>query len=289
MRRGRPPFPDVLTPRESEVLALLREGLTNEQIAGRLGISESGARYHVSEILSKLGVSSREEAARWQPGLPAPGIGVLARLRNSAGGAAHSAAFVPIVLAVALLVALALGLVVMNTRSGGSGADGTVAIGRDGEEASVRMLRDLAAEATQDARTVLPGAELVFVAYATHSGFYTFRFSQPGSRAEVSILGPHVGVPGVARWERMEEERPVDSPALLPLDLSAVQNSFAAVAEAAASESRSLTDTPKNMGVLLFDDDDGTLTWNTTARLSQDVVIRCETPDANLSSMTCVP
>lgn len=63
MRRGRPPYPDLLTPREQEVLELLRHGLTNQQIADRLGISMYGARYHVSEILSKLGVSSREEAA----------------------------------------------------------------------------------------------------------------------------------------------------------------------------------------------------------------------------------
>src|SRR3990170_8956654 len=66
-RRGRPPYPDILTPRESEVLDLLREGLTNEQVAERLGISADGAKYHVSEILSKLGVSSREEAAAWRP------------------------------------------------------------------------------------------------------------------------------------------------------------------------------------------------------------------------------
>jgi len=63
MRRGRPPHADVLTPREWEVLALIRQGLTNEEIAARLGISESGARYHVSEILSKLSVRSRQEAA----------------------------------------------------------------------------------------------------------------------------------------------------------------------------------------------------------------------------------
>ncbi|MPZ49725.1 MAG: hypothetical protein GEU75_10610 [Dehalococcoidia bacterium] len=67
MRRGRPPHPDVLTPREWEVLGLLQEGLTNEQIATRLGISENGVKYHVAEILSKLGVSSRHEAAAWQP------------------------------------------------------------------------------------------------------------------------------------------------------------------------------------------------------------------------------
>jgi NarL family two-component system response regulator LiaR len=51
------------TPREREVFELLRLGLTNEEIAERLGISLDGAKYHVSQILSKLGVSSREEAA----------------------------------------------------------------------------------------------------------------------------------------------------------------------------------------------------------------------------------
>jgi len=66
-KRGRPPYPDILTPREWEVLALLRDGLTNEQIAERLNITRHAVRYHVSEILSKLGVSSREEAAAWQP------------------------------------------------------------------------------------------------------------------------------------------------------------------------------------------------------------------------------
>jgi DNA-binding CsgD family transcriptional regulator len=66
-KRGRPRHPDILTPREWEVLALVREGLTNEQIAERLGTTERTARYHVSEILSKLGVSTRQEAAAWQP------------------------------------------------------------------------------------------------------------------------------------------------------------------------------------------------------------------------------
>jgi DNA-binding CsgD family transcriptional regulator len=53
----------TLTPREREVLALLRRGLTNEEIASRLDISLDGAKYHVSQILSKLGVATREEAA----------------------------------------------------------------------------------------------------------------------------------------------------------------------------------------------------------------------------------
>jgi FixJ family two-component response regulator len=42
MKRGRPAYPEVLTPREQEVLALLREGMTNQQIADWLGSSEAG-------------------------------------------------------------------------------------------------------------------------------------------------------------------------------------------------------------------------------------------------------
>jgi DNA-binding CsgD family transcriptional regulator len=52
-----------LTHREREVLDLIRLGLTNEEIASRLDISLAGAKYHVSQILSKLGVATREEAA----------------------------------------------------------------------------------------------------------------------------------------------------------------------------------------------------------------------------------
>ena len=66
-KRGRPPHPDVLTPREWEVRELLREGLTNPQVAARLGISLDGAKYHVSEIIGKLGVGDRYQAASWQP------------------------------------------------------------------------------------------------------------------------------------------------------------------------------------------------------------------------------
>src|ERR1700694_942820 len=67
-RRGRPPHPDVVTAREWKVLYLLRTGLSNPEIADRLGMSRDGVKYHVSEILSKLGLSSREEAAVWSSG-----------------------------------------------------------------------------------------------------------------------------------------------------------------------------------------------------------------------------
>jgi NarL family two-component system response regulator LiaR len=51
-----------LTERERDVLALMVEGLNNTQIAGRLTVSPSTIKSHVSNILSKLGVSSRTEA-----------------------------------------------------------------------------------------------------------------------------------------------------------------------------------------------------------------------------------
>ncbi|MGH7622338.1 MAG: LuxR C-terminal-related transcriptional regulator, partial [Gemmatimonadaceae bacterium] len=47
--RGRPKHPDILTPREWEVLALLREHRTNAEIADALAISFVTARFHVSE------------------------------------------------------------------------------------------------------------------------------------------------------------------------------------------------------------------------------------------------
>ncbi len=52
-----------LTPRQREVLALIAAGKTNAEIAEDLDISLDGAKYHVREILGKLGVESREEAA----------------------------------------------------------------------------------------------------------------------------------------------------------------------------------------------------------------------------------
>jgi ATP/maltotriose-dependent transcriptional regulator MalT len=55
-------FPD-LTPREREVLALVAAGRSNRQIASALFITDKTASVHVSNILSKLGVSSRGEAA----------------------------------------------------------------------------------------------------------------------------------------------------------------------------------------------------------------------------------
>jgi DNA-binding CsgD family transcriptional regulator len=73
-----------LSPRERDVLNILAEGRTDRDIAGRLFISERTVHVHVRHILSKLGVSSRTQAAgvairqglvpqRWSPRPPRPG------------------------------------------------------------------------------------------------------------------------------------------------------------------------------------------------------------------------
>jgi DNA-binding CsgD family transcriptional regulator len=90
MARGRPPHPDVLTPRQWEVLELVREGRTNPEIARELGISPDGAKFHVSEIITKLGVTSREEAAGWDGAPARTRAAPTARLRLGAGHRFHA-------------------------------------------------------------------------------------------------------------------------------------------------------------------------------------------------------
>ena len=52
-----------LTQKEREVLSLLGEGLSNRQIAGRLFVTEFTVKKHMGQILAKLGVPDRTQAA----------------------------------------------------------------------------------------------------------------------------------------------------------------------------------------------------------------------------------
>jgi NarL family two-component system response regulator LiaR len=58
-----PESPETLTPRETEVLRLLAQGKSNKEIGAELVIGIKTVKTHVSSVLSKLGVSSRTQAA----------------------------------------------------------------------------------------------------------------------------------------------------------------------------------------------------------------------------------
>ena len=62
---------ESLSQREHEVLALMAEGLSNSSIAERLGIGEKTVKTHVSNVLGKLNVSDRTQAAvyAWKSGM----------------------------------------------------------------------------------------------------------------------------------------------------------------------------------------------------------------------------
>lgn len=62
---GQQAGPVTLTARERDVVVSVAGGLSNREIADALGISERTARSHVSNILVKLGLSSRTQAALW--------------------------------------------------------------------------------------------------------------------------------------------------------------------------------------------------------------------------------
>jgi DNA-binding CsgD family transcriptional regulator/catechol 2,3-dioxygenase-like lactoylglutathione lyase family enzyme len=64
-QRGRPPHPDVLTPAEWGIVEALRHGMTSRQIARRRGISPDAVKFHMANILQKLGMSGRAELRRW--------------------------------------------------------------------------------------------------------------------------------------------------------------------------------------------------------------------------------
>jgi non-specific serine/threonine protein kinase len=55
--------PSGLTPREEEVALLVTRGLTNRQIASELVLSEHTVHHHVTNILKKLDLSSRQQVA----------------------------------------------------------------------------------------------------------------------------------------------------------------------------------------------------------------------------------
>jgi DNA-binding NarL/FixJ family response regulator len=62
---GEPSAVAVLTAREREILSVVAEGKSNNQIARMLWVTEQTVKFHLSNIYRKLGVANRTEASRW--------------------------------------------------------------------------------------------------------------------------------------------------------------------------------------------------------------------------------
>ena len=63
--KGRPPHPDILTPAEWRVAEAVRHGMSNPEIAAGQHVSHDAIKYHVANILQKLGFSSRAQLRFW--------------------------------------------------------------------------------------------------------------------------------------------------------------------------------------------------------------------------------
>ena len=114
-RGGRPRHADILTPAEWRILEELRHGGTNAEIAVRLGISPDTVKYHISNMLGKLGVDDRRQLAAWRPEAERRRLRALLAAPLGIGSMARPLAWVGTGAAVLVgVAAVAVGLVVLG-------------------------------------------------------------------------------------------------------------------------------------------------------------------------------
>ena len=118
-----------LSERQRDVLRLIAKGHTNREIADMLGITLDGAKWHVSEILSRLGLDTREEAAEFYEWRRRP-LGRFARwMRGIAAAPAFSWSTGAVAAGGAVVAITIAGVAVLSTVSGDNGGSADPAMG----------------------------------------------------------------------------------------------------------------------------------------------------------------
>ncbi len=143
-----------LTPRQRQVLDMIERGSTNFEIAQALGLSLEGAKYHVSEILGKLDVASREEAASYWRHYNRPAARLERVLRGLMLMSPLRAG------AIAAAVGGAAGLAIIVAVIAGSGGDGGAGAAPDATATPATSTAG-AGTATQTRATVVPTSSSV--------------------------------------------------------------------------------------------------------------------------------
>ena len=196
-----------LTPRQREVLELIARGRTNAEIGERLGLSLDGAKWHVREILSKLNLDSREQAADYWRNYQRP----LTRLART-----FAAISMPGALKVGLAGGAALGVAgiavaaVIALRGGGDGG-GTVSVAPGGSPAST----------SEDRQATAPAADCDIL------NWYGNAVSDRGGTVRVLI---EASAPGPCAF-RGDLAVTISDAASLPADISGNPKSVAVNAE----------------------------------------------------------
>jgi hypothetical protein len=289
-------------------MALLCEGLTNPQIAERLAISRAGARYHVSEILAKLGVATREEAiVTWQTS---------GHVRKRARWPTVVRALPPVARVAGLAIAsigLAAALALTITKSGAERNETATAPSMPSTaetpqlvtpDVDLTMFRDFIREAGDAARDVTPNVLLLQVDVnilpppgtprpGGNAGPFSFRFTDLTRTLEIYVVGPNAA-PGTSKW-RVQTLPSVGGPnTTIALDLTRLQTG---PSQATAAFLRQAPSGTIGFGLTLFSQDiqatpflqPPSLLWAAFGSL-QTGTIRCEMTDSmGPLQVSCLP
>ncbi len=159
--RSRRRAPGELTPRQREVLDLLAKRHTNGEIAEKLGISLSAAKWHVSEIIGELGVDTREEAADWWR----ERNGLRTRLWRGVSGGMAAATTRPVAIGTAVVAVLAVIALVAALLWQGGDDEGVPFTDDETPTATITSAATPATPTAPTAATATPDPELVYETY----------------------------------------------------------------------------------------------------------------------------